>query len=429
MAMLERAIPHHPAQATDPVSSSQALLSVQERVIRAAVRGHDLPSTLELVMNALSQLVSSDCGVLLSWLTGEQNLRVVALSGSHPLGLKIGISLPISKPVQDLASGRLAVATCSDTRTDNYWLNRTMGQMGIGSSLTIALDTASPVRKLLLIGSTKKNHFKSRDTATMEELTGVLRTVLQDCRRDSSQKIGEQWGRGNTSTREHYRLVSELSMGVAHRLGNIFAVLLGRLQLLEDKINNQETVARLRELQTTIAEGTTLLQSMTRFSTSEPPNGRQIVNLRTLADEVIDLTRPVWDPPHPSARAIKLVHHTADDIQVYANRVELKEALVNMVFNAIQALPTGGEIVITQGADEELGFVQVADSGVGMDAEMRRRATEPFFTTHEGDCRGLGLSLASRIAHKHNGYISIFSAPGEGSVIRLSVSLSPEANE
>ncbi len=429
MAMLEHAVLQHPAQATDAGSRSQSLLSMQEQVIRAAVRGHDLRSTFELVMNTLSQVVSSDCGMLLSWPIGEQNLRVVALSGSHPLSLKTGMNLPISKPVANLASGRLAVAICSDTHNACNWLSRTMGQMGIGSSLIIALDTVSPVRKLLLMGSTKKGHFNSRDAATVEELTGVLRTSLQNCRRDSGPKIGEQWGRGDASTREHHRLVSELSLGVAHRLGNIFAVLLGRLQLLEDKINNQEMVARLRELQTTVVEGTTLLQSLTRFSASEPPNGRQIVNLRTLADEVIDLTRPVWDAPHPSTRAIKLVHHTADEIEVYANRAELKEALVNMLFNAIQALPAGGEIMITQGSDERLGFVQVADNGAGMDGEVRRRATEPFFTTHAGDCRGLGLSLASRIAHKHNGYISIFSAPGEGSVIRLSAGLSPEAQQ
>jgi len=427
MAMPERAIlQEHPAKAPAAACSSQALLSIQERVIRAAVRGRDSGSTFELVMNALSQAVSSDCGMLLSWVVGEQNLQVTALSGSHQLGLRPGMSLPLSKPLPDLASGRLAATICSDTHNDGNWLNRTMGQRGIGSTLTIPLDTASAVRKLLLIGSINKGHFSPGDAAVVEQLTGVLRTCLQDCHQGNGQKTEEQWGRGQAGVSEHYRLVSELSQGVAHRLGNIFGVLLGRLQLLEDNVNDQATIAQLKELQATVTEGTTLLQSLARFSARVPADDRQRVNLRILAEEVIELTRPVWDLPDLDARDIKLVHHGADDIEVYANRTELKEALVNMIFNAIQALPNGGEIVIAQGRDKELGFVQVADTGVGMDSEVRRRATEPFFSTREGTCPGLGLSLANRIARKHNGYISIFSAPGEGSVIRLFVALSPE---
>jgi len=397
---------------------------VQERVIRAAVRGHGLQSTFELVMNTLSEVVSCDCGVLLSWQVGKRTVRVDALSGSHQTGLQAGMNLPVSEAVPDLICGRLAVMICSDTHIGCDWLNRTMGQMGIGSSLIIALDSDSPAQRLLLIGSIKREQFNSEDAATVGELTGALRASLQGYWQDSDQEIGDQCG-----VREHHRLVSELSQGVAHRLSNTFAVLLGKLQLLEDKINNQESVERLRELQATVIEGTTILQSLARFSAREQSTSREIVNLRTLAQEVIDLTRPAWDSPNPSARVITLVHHTVDDIEVYANRAELKEALINIVFNAIQALPAGGEIVITQGCADGLGFVEVADSGVGMDGEVRRRATEPFFTTRNGDCPGLGLSLASRIARKHDGYISTFSEPGEGSVIRLSVASLPEAQQ
>jgi len=396
--------------------------------IRAAVRGHGLQSTFELVMNTLSEVVSCDCGVLLSWQVGERTVRVDALSGGHQTGLQAGMDLPVSEAVPDLVCGRLAAVICSDTHIGCDWLNRTMGQMGIGSSLMIALDSDSPAQRLLLIGSIKREQFNSEDAATVGELAGALRASLQHYWQDSDQEIGDQWGRGDAGVREHHRLVSELSQGVAHRLSNTFAVLLGKLQLLEDKINNQETVEQLRELQATVIEGTTILQSLTRFSASEQSNSREIVNLRTLAQEVIDLTRPAWDSPNPRARVIKLIHHTVDDIEVYANRAELKEALINIVFNAIQALPAGGEIVITQGCDDGLGFVEVADSGVGMDGEVRRRATEPFFTTRNGDCPGLGLSLASRIARKHDGYVSIFSEPGEGSVIRLSVASLPEAD-
>ncbi|MCK4324705.1 MAG: HAMP domain-containing histidine kinase, partial [Armatimonadetes bacterium] len=295
MAMPQRALPQHPAQITDGGYSSQALLSVQEQVIRAAVRGHGLQSTFELVMNTLSEVVSCDCGVLLSWQVGERNVRVDALSGSHQIGLQAGMNLPVSEAVQDLVCGRLAAAICSDTHIGCNWLNRTMGQMGIGSSLIIALDSDNPARRLLLIGSIKRGQFNSEDAATVGELTGALRASLQDYWQYSDQEIGDQWGRGDASVREHHRLVSELSQGVAHRLSNTFAVLLGKLQLLEDKINNQETVEQLRDLQATVIEGTTILQSLARFSTSKQSNSREIVNLRTLAQEVIDLTRPAWD--------------------------------------------------------------------------------------------------------------------------------------
>jgi CheY-like chemotaxis protein len=108
---------------------------------------------------------------------------------------------------------------------------------------------------------------------------------------------------------------------------------------------------------------------------------------------------------------------------------ELREALINLVFNAVDAMPKGGTLILrtlSDGADRVL--LEVADSGVGMDEEARRRCLEPFFTTKGERGTGLGLAMVFGVAQRHGADIDIDSAVGVGSTVRLVFAAVPDCS-
>jgi CheY-like chemotaxis protein/anti-sigma regulatory factor (Ser/Thr protein kinase) len=106
---------------------------------------------------------------------------------------------------------------------------------------------------------------------------------------------------------------------------------------------------------------------------------------------------------------------------------EIREALVNLVFNAVDAMPEGGRLVIrTLPGETDRVCVEVTDTGTGMDADTRRRCLEPFFTTKGEQGTGLGLALVYGVMQRHGGEIEIESTPGAGTTVRLCFAMAVE---
>jgi len=406
-------------QAPEVAKSPADILAVQEQVLRAGVRRYSLETTFDLVATTLSKVVSYDCAVLLSWRSSQCDLRVEAIAGTHQRGLERGMKVPLSKAARELFEGELATAICSDTRVSSSWLERALARAGILSSVAMALDTKGSSQKIIILGSTKTAQYRAADVVYLQHLVKVISSSLQRYAPPGTEVAAQQASQKDGSIREQQRLVSELSRGVAHSLSNVFGVLIGNLQLLEDEVDDVEVAHRLRDMQAKVIEGTGMLHALSEFSAPWGTNRREVVDLGILADEIIALTRPVGQ--QAPAGAIEVVHNRQEGVKAHVDRGDLEEALLNVLFNAIRALPDGGKIVVTEGCDEELAFVQVADDGVGMDAETRRRATEPFFTTRGNGAQGLGLSIASSVARKHGGYLGIISQPEETTVVRVAV--------
>ncbi len=403
-------------------SSRPRILAVEERLIGAAVRGHDLQSTFEMIAAELQDSVSHDHAALLTVQDVHRNFQVKATAGTHPGGLEPGAQLPMSEAAAGSASGPLAAAIYLDTRLSSDWLDWQLAEAGICSAITLPLSTQATGSQLLVLGSGRANQYSCEDMVWLDELGGAICASLRHCWRRALNVTRRQRRAEDSSVREHYRLVTEVSRGVVHSLNNALASVLGNTQLLAEETDDEQLAGRLERMEARILGGTQMLWALQEFVQNKETGSRETVNLGGLAQEIIDLIRPVWEQ-RPDDTTIEVKHQQQEGIAVLADRADIQQALIHIFFNALQAVPSGGEIAVTEGYDEDQAFVQVADNGVGMDRETWRRATEPFFTTRGDYSRGLGLSVASSIAGKHGGHISIASKPGEGSVVRMSVGL------
>src|SRR2546427_11689351 len=239
-----------------------------------------------------------------------------------------------------------------------------------------------------------------------------LQSVVDDLRATQAQLV-----RGETLS-----ALGKLASGMAHHLNNLFAVILGRLDTLLAKVPDPEARRYLEIVQRAAQDGAEVVRRVQRFSRVQPVSRALPVDLNQLAQEVLDLTRPRW---HNEALLRQIRIDTALDLgkirPVAGEYAPLREVLMNLVLNAIDAMPDGGRLGVKTWADSEGVHCDVSDAGVGMSEEVRQRALNPFFTTKGPKSTGLGLSVTYGIVQRHNGKLEIDSTPGRGTTVHITL--------
>ena len=149
-----------------------------------------------------------------------------------------------------------------------------------------------------------------------------------------------------------------------------------------------------------------------------------------LIEQVVNLTRARWsDLPQQRGVVIQLQAELAENLpDIMGSEVEIRDALTNLIFNAVDAMPEGGTLtvrsrVVANGAHagdtQREVQVEVSDTGVGMDEETRRRCLEPFYTTKGERGTGLGLAMVYGMVQRHSADLEIESAVRRGTTVRL----------
>ena len=123
------------------------------------------------------------------------------------------------------------------------------------------------------------------------------------------------------------------------------------------------------------------------------------------------------DAAEAEGRHISLHVEVVDRPVIQGSPGRLRELMTNLIFNAVDALPTGGTIRLTVGVSDAQGVVEVVDSGVGMTTDVQQRVFDPFFTTKGEGGTGLGLAMVFGIVEQHGGHIDVHSAPGVGTTV------------
>ena len=217
--------------------------------------------------------------------------------------------------------------------------------------------------------------------------------------------------------------VGQLAAGVMHDVNNALNPIMAAAYLLQANATNPEKVRDYAERIAKAAEtGAATAQRVGRFIRQEPLQGEreELVDMSLVCDEVVAMTRPLWEERAKGAH-VELDRELTPGAVVSGIAGELREAMLNLVQNAIDAMASigGGTLGLRTRIERGYAIVEVRDSGVGMSAEVRERAFEPFFTTKGHAGTGLGLSEVYGIVRRHRGHAEIESMPGVGTTVRI----------
>ncbi len=217
---------------------------------------------------------------------------------------------------------------------------------------------------------------------------------------------------------ETLRAMGELAAGVAHHVNNLLAVILGRIQLALGKEPPADLVRHLRIAERATLDGAEVIRRMRGFGRSPAEPDFAPVDLNRLAEEILELTRPRWED-EAQVRGITIQTRIEAGVipAVRGEAGPLREVLMNLVLNAVDAMPEGGRITILTWVAAGWVHCTVADTGIGMTPEVQRRALEPFFTTKGVKSTGLGLSVNYGIVQRLGGDLTVDSIDGRGTSI------------
>jgi signal transduction histidine kinase/FixJ family two-component response regulator/predicted negative regulator of RcsB-dependent stress response len=224
---------------------------------------------------------------------------------------------------------------------------------------------------------------------------------------------------------EKMAALGELSFGVAHNVNNTLTGILGRAQLLL-RTNDPEKIAKgIETIIKSAEDGAQIIRRIQDFARRQPSREFQAVPVSELLKDVCEMSRPRWEA-HVNGADIRVTLDADCTASVMGDAVELRETLVNMIYNAVDAMPAGGHIHMRA---EECGgrvVLSIADNGTGMTAEVKSRLFDPFFTTKGRGGTGMGLAVSFGIIRRHSGTIDVESEPGRGTTFRISLPLAIE---
>lgn len=242
--------------------------------------------------------------------------------------------------------------------------------------------------------------------------TGVLGIA-----RDITEQKEE---RERAARADKLRALGQLASGVAHDFNNSLAAILGRAQLLRRQTQDEALVRNVEIIQTAAEDAAATVRRIQTFARKSPAKEFDLLDVSGLLNDAIEITRTRWQN---EARLRGLEYQVVLDAEsgncTLGSASELREVFVNLIVNAVDAMPNGGRLSIgclREGTRLRLGF---ADTGTGMPEDVRQKIFDPFFTTKGAQGTGLGLSVSYSIIERHEGLIRVSSEMGVGTVFTI----------
>ncbi|GAB4440834.1 MAG: hypothetical protein OHK0040_12240 [bacterium] len=265
------------------------------------------------------------------------------------------------------------------------------------------------------------------------ELAEALRTMLLEIKKKQNE-LQLQNERLNESINEvlflqnqmlnyeKFAALGKISAGMSHEIDNPLGIIIGHAEYLKGEL--PENSEYHEDIETIIREATRIKGIMRSLLSFAKPKENKIkeINLKEFSKHVLDnfSFQKIF-------RNIKL-NFDADDFTVYADEDKLHQVLVNVILNAIQAMPKGGEITVTLKKSSDFGVISVADTGVGIPEELQNKVFDLFFSTKR-DGTGLGLAVTKSFMEEMGGKIELRSKTGEGTTVYLYLPLKNSMGE
>jgi PAS domain S-box-containing protein len=429
------------------VQAQLARLSLLQQITRAIGERQDIQSIFQVVIRTLEEHLPVDFCCICLYDPAENSLIVTSV-GAHSEALAMELAMTEQARVEidenglsHCVRGRLVYEP--DIGQVRFPFPQRLARGGLNSMVAAPLLVESKVFGVLIAARQQAGSFSSGEceflrqssehvalAAHQAQLYGALQQAYDDLRQ--TQKAVMQ--------QERLLALGQMASGIAHDINNaISPVALYTESLLEKEPGlSPRTRSYLEMIQRSVDDvGRTVARMREFYRQREPQLMLVPVNLNLLVSQVVDLTRARWsDMAQQRGIAIEVRTELVPDLPaIMGADNEIREALINLIFNAVDAMPDGGPLTLRTRVVEEKGphsaesparrfaQVEVGDAGIGMDEETRRRCLEPFFTTKGERGTGLGLATVYGTMQRHSADIDIESAVGKGTTMRLSFAI------
>ena len=400
--------------------------ALQERFEALFSVGTEISSTLQLD-EVLRRVVAHACRLMDARVVSlllidaeEGTLRPAATHGASDAYLAL--------PAREVASSLIGEVITSgrplhipDVRKETrYRVSDVARQEGLCTLLSIPLRTKTAVIGVLNVYTSEPRCFDEDDIRLLTLLASQSAIAIEN----ATLHREEMEAREQLRQSEKLAALGTLSAGLAHELRNplntVSMLMYAMAQEMAQSTQDTTAVANpfaadVDVMQSELQRMSLLIEQFLEFARPRPPHFQ-----RERIEEIMQETLLLIGP-EARAHSVVVVRKWAKELpQVWADGTQIKQVFLNLLLNALQAMPQGGQLAIRLYVSGGNLLTAISDQGEGIPAEVRAKLFEPFFSTKQGGT-GLGLSISQRIIEGHNGRLRLFSKPGAGTsvVIRL----------
>jgi len=426
-------------------------LNLLNQITQAISERQNTDSLLHVVLRQLEGHLGLDLGMVALFDAKPHTLNVAALSIRDSvlaarLDLHEGDTLSLSETGFELCE-RGQTVYFADTVNVTAPFTEKLVAAGWRSAVAVPLMVEEKFFGVLLSARLKADAFNSNDSEFLRMLSEHVALAAHQERLHKNLENAYNELRQTQATilqQERLKALGQMASGIAHDVNNALSPIVGfsEIVLNEEYGLNAEGKKFLRYIRTAGDDIAHIVARLREFYRAREDNEPlQQLSLNALAEQVIDMTRPRWrDIPQSKGITIETQTDLAPDVPTLMGiESEIREALTNLVLNAVDAMPNGGKITIrtwslrheTQNGRPEQVALEISDTGTGMNEETRKRCLEPFFSTKGKRGTGLGLAMVYGVMERHEGSVEIESELGKGTTFRLvfPVRIKPSKNE
>jgi PAS domain S-box-containing protein len=421
-------------------------LELLNRITRAIEERQDLLSILQVVLRSLEEDLPTDFGCICTYDRASESLTVARIgSKSEALGAEMMLTENVRLAIDQNGLSRCVrgeLVLEADTRASPFPFPQRLARAGLHAAVIAPLVVAGDTFGVMVIARRAADSFSSGDCEFLRQLSehvalaahqaqlyGDLQRAYDDLRQ-TQLTIMQQ---------ERLRALGQMASGVAHDINNALspAALYAQSLLEFEQDLSPRVRERLETIQQAVEDVAQTVDRLREFHRPrDPQSASSAVHIDRVIAQVVNLTRARWlDMPQEQGAVIDVQVSVAADLPpIVGSEGEFRDALTNLVLNAVDAMPEGGTLTLRAQpvADQHDGeaidaqartpaqiCVEISDTGVGMDEDTRRKCVEPFFTTKGERGSGLGLAMVYGTVQRHSGQIEIDSEPGRGTTIKL----------
>ena len=316
------------------------------------------------------------------------------------------------RPAEDLLRGRFGDNDMPENREKSWALLRE------------TFETGKPVRGFvtrLKVGRGSK--YISSNWEPIRDADGNV-VEVQTTSTDITGQIETERRRMEA---ERLEALASMSGGIAHDVNNVLAMVMMWADIAQMKTVDPEVQEALGNIGKAAEDGAETMRRLRRFTEPRKAGVREPVDLRAIVAECVAFTRPMWKDQSEAKDIYIEVSEKLEEVpEVMGNAAELREAVVNLLRNAIEAMPKGGTLTVRTCREGDRARVAVSDTGVGIREDSLTRVFDPFYSTRGGS--GLGLAAVRAVVTAQGGEVEVESGEGEGSTFIISLPI-PEQDK
>jgi PAS domain S-box-containing protein len=421
--------------AENRLNQQMARLDLLRRTTHAIGERLDLHSVLQVVIASLEDDLPIDFACCCRFDAAKQvlivsNMGIRSAALARTMALDIDVAIPIdTNGLSRCVAGQ--VVHEPDVQHIDFPFPRRLAAGGLRGLVAVPLVVDGVVVFVLIVAQRQPHGFTSPDCEYLRQLGEHLALAVHHARLyDDLQRAFDEQNRNQQTMLhlERLRVLGQMATGITHDINNaISPAMLYTEWLLDQETNlSPDARAQLATVKRAIEDVAHTVGRLREFYRQDDGQSETTaVDLNLKVEQVIDMTRARW---HDLPREHGVVITVRSELQpslplISAVPNEVREALINLVFNAVDAMPAGGTLTLRTRTVRDRVVVEVSDTGTGMTAEVRERCMEPFFTTKGERGTGIGLAMVYGIAQRHHAEIQIASEVGVGTTFGLSFPL------